>query len=168
MLEINHRRLFRKVRIKNMAVNNDIKAIWLDETHLGALMEFKEACGEDWDDVVNFEPEDVEDYKEYFVGLMKGDEIIGMCTVGGADVYDDLPKDDCLISDVIIKPSERGSGYGKLLIKEALKLADDEFEGREAHVVLLDSRLAEWYKGIGFEAEGTDEEGEEYSLKIKI
>ena len=76
--------------------------------------------------------------------------------------------DDCLISDVIIKPSERGSGYGKLLIKEALKLAKDNFDGKEAHVVLLDSGLAEWYQEMGFEAEETDAHGLVYGLKIKI
>ena len=90
------------------AINNEIKAIWLDVTYLSALTEFRDACGEDWADYINFDPDDVEDFEEYFVGLVKNDEIIGICTVGYADVYDNLPKDDCLISDVIIKPSERG------------------------------------------------------------
>lgn len=96
---------------------------------------------------------DMIDCEDYAWGIFVEKELIGYCTVGGADVgdYEDEAEwtyDSLLLSDVFICPEYRGNGYAKLLINYALKQANPDNE--PVFLKVLDDRLATLYESLGF------------------
>lgn len=93
------------------------------------------------------------DCEDYAWGIFVDKELIGYCTIGGADVgdyekEDEWTYDSLLLSDVFICPEYRGNGYAKLLINEALKQANPDNE--PVFLKVLDDRLASLYESLGF------------------
>lgn len=94
------------------------------------------------------------DCEEYAWGIFVDKKLVGYCTIGGADVgdYDEEAEwtdDSLLLSDVFILSEYRGNGYAKLLVNEALNLANPDNES--VFLKVLDDRLAYLYGSLGFQ-----------------
>ncbi len=95
----------------------------------------------------------------YAFGLFIDDNLIGYCTIGGADcdVPDCITKhpaytdDSLLLSDVYVLPEYRHQNLASELIKRALELKF-ELEGKQAvYLTLLSDSLEAFYRPLGFE-----------------
>lgn len=101
---------------------------------------------------------DMVDSEEYAWGLFKNDELIGYCTIGGAEElgedkefnYPGYSYNSLLLSDVFIKSEQRGQGYATLLVDEAIKLRT-ETKKELVFLTLLDDNLSHLYQKCGFE-----------------
>ena len=118
---------------------------------LEAVKELDELSGNGVYDTIKDYEEEVADY-EYAWGAFLNGELIGYCTLGGADEYDDAKDGDLCLSDVFIKEEYRGNGYGTALVEESLK---QHSESGNVFADLLDSNLMYFYGPLGFE--GLDE-----------
>lgn len=107
----------------------------------------------------NYVFEMLEDYEEdefgsYAYGIFVDDELVGYCTVGGAEPYHELKEYqslDLCLSDVYIKEEYRGNGYGRLLVEKAIEFEIDN-ETKPVHIfaTLLNDYLIEFYEPLGF------------------
>lgn len=94
------------------------------------------------------------DSEEYAWGVFLEKELIGYCTLGGADNdcgyedFDEWTFDSLCLSDVFVKEEHRGKGAASALIEQALDKANSENES--VFLTLLDDRLAEFYEKFGF------------------
>lgn len=62
-----------------------------------------------------------EDYsQDYAYGIFVNDELVGYCTIGGADEIECAGGEDELLGDVYIRETHRGKGYGRKLVEFAL------------------------------------------------
>lgn len=93
--------------------------------------------------------------EEYAWGVFAGLELVGYCTLGGADDpdmgYNQLKEwnnDSLVLSDVYVKEEWRGKGVASLLINQALEKACPEKES--VFLTVLDDRLAAFYRRLGF------------------
>lgn len=98
---------------------------------------------------------DMVDSPDYAWGLFVDSELVGYCTVGGADDldmdYDEFKEwtdDSLLLSDVYVKEEHRGHGYGLRLVDEALSLYNNM--GSSVFLTILDDRLSHFYEKLGF------------------
>lgn len=98
---------------------------------------------------------DMVDCEEYAWGVFVEEELVGYCTIGGADEpamgYDEYPQwtnESLLLSDVFIKEEYRGHGLALRLINEALEKGNPENES--VFITLLDDNLCSLYKRVGF------------------
>lgn len=94
---------------------------------------------------------------DYSWGMFFGDEMIGYCTIGGADdVCDEIEEypgynyNSLLLSDVYIKPEYRGNGYGLKMVDEAIKKRTEN-EKELVFITLLHDGLSRFYEKIGFQ-----------------
>ncbi len=99
---------------------------------------------------------DMMDCDDYGFGLFKDDVLIGYCSVGGADVYEDdienypgYTDDSLLLGDVFVVPEEAGKGFGSILVDEAIKLATENNK-ELVFCPLLDNNLVNFYEKLGF------------------
>lgn len=90
------------------------------------------------------------------LGLFQGEELVAIARIG---IDDDLVAEQSLpansvaiLSDVWVPGPERRCGYGKAIVREALRRAR-EFEPaiQRVNIDLLDIRLNPWYAGLGFQ-----------------
>ena len=95
------------------------------------------------------------DSEEYAWGVFAGLELVGYCTLGGADDPDmgyiqlkEWNDASLVLSDVYVKEEWRGKGVGSLLINQALEKACPEKES--VFLTVLDDRLAAFYRRLGF------------------
>lgn len=95
------------------------------------------------------------DADEYAWGLFLGEELIGYCTLGGADdpqmgyeVFPEWTSESLCLSDVFIKPSYRGEGLAQKLVNEVLETANPEKQS--VFLTLLDNNLSALYEKAGF------------------
>lgn len=90
----------------------------------------------------------------YAWGIFLGEELIGYCTIGGADDLEEAEEhplytyESRLLSDVYILATHRHKGYGLKLIKEVL---EKTYDGEAAFLTLLYDSLSEFYEKAGFE-----------------
>lgn len=129
--------------------NNEITVRVIQYNELDAVQELDELSGNNvYDMIVDYE-EEVADY-EYAWGAFLGDKLIGYCTIGGADEYDDFAEyknGDLCLSDVFIREEYRGNGYGSILVEESLKQYS---EPGNAFADILDVELLHFYEPLGF------------------
>ena len=102
------------------------------------------------------------DAEDYAWGLFYGEELVGYCTLGGADDptmgYDKYPEwtgDSLCLSDVFVKEDYRGQGLALKMINEVLEKAN--LEKASVFITVIDDRLSYLYEKLGFEMidEGT-------------
>lgn len=94
---------------------------------------------------------DMLDCEEYAWGVFAGQELIGYCTIGGAEEYDDYAEykfGDLLLSDVFVKEEFRSKGVASALVEEVLSRCVAHNE--KVFITILDDNLAEFYKKLGF------------------
>ena len=120
------------------------------EEHLKQVLELDELSG-------NYVEQWIEDNEDYAWGLFQGDELVGYCTIGGADdcpeaieKYDGYQQEDFLLSDVYIKPEYRRQGYGHQMVQEVLEHVLKE-EQQNVFITLLYDGLAKFYEPLGFQ-----------------
>ena len=90
---------------------------------------------------------DGEDYtQDYAYGIFLDDELIGYCTIGGADEIDCAGCDDELLGDVYIKEEYQGNGYGSKLVAYALSKHPEH----DIYADILYDDLEYFYKQFGF------------------
>lgn len=98
----------------------------------------------------------LEDNDNYAWGLFLNEELIGYCTIGGADdvpmIIADYPgycTDSLLLGDVYIVPKMRKKGYGLYMVQSVL---ETRVKDRKEHVFLtvLDDHLGHFYEKAGF------------------
>lgn len=99
---------------------------------------------------------EVGEQNDYSWGMFLGNEMIGYCTIGGADdVCDEIKKypgynnNSLLLSDVYIKPEFRGNGYGSLMVDEVIKKRT-EIEKELVFITLLHDGLSHFYEKLDF------------------
>lgn len=121
----------------------------LTEAHLEQVVELDELSGNDVEQWL-------EDNEDYAWGLFQGDELVGYCTIGGADDcptmiedYEGKTDDSLLLSDVYVKPEYRGNGYASQMIQEVLEKRNAE-EQELVFLALLDDGLSKFYEKFGF------------------
>lgn len=96
------------------------------------------------------------DSEEYAWGIFIGDDLVGYCTIGGADdtghdEYESWTYDSLCLSDVFVKEEHRGKGFASRLINEALEKCNPENKV-SVFITLLDDRLSYLYEKLGFKA----------------
>ena len=89
--------------------------------------------------------EDDED-NDFSYGLFYKDQLLGVATVGYADVLGDIYSSDYLLSDVGILPEYQGQGLGTYFMKNLLK----RFENEIVHAIILKDELFKFYKQFSF------------------
>ena len=122
----------------------------LTEKHLEQVVELDDLSG-------NYVEQWIEDNEDYAWGLFQGDELVGYCTIGGADdcpeaieKYDGYQQEDFLLSDVYIKPKYRRQGYGHQMVQKVLEHVLKE-EQQNVFITLLYDGLAKFYEPLGFQ-----------------
>lgn len=112
---------------------------------------------------------DLHGYNDYSWELYLFDELIGYCTIGGADdVYyaiEECPlytPEAYLLSDIFIRPEYRHHNYGIQMIKQVIakRIAADSLFNDEKYPVFLESiseNLVPYYKKAGFSSISNDE-----------
>ena len=107
---------------------------------IGQIARFEELFGYDLSSA-----EDDED-NDFSYGLFHNDQLLGVATVGYADVLGDIYSSDYLLSDVGILPEYQGQGLGTYFMKNLLK----RFENEIVHAIILEDELFKFYKQFGF------------------
>ena len=104
----------------------------------------------------NFVEQWLEDNDDYAWGLFKGKELIGYCTIGGADdcgkeitEYPGWTNDSLLLSDVFINPDHRRQGYATQMIDEVIKERTKE-DKELVFLTVLYEDLVDLYEKVGF------------------
>lgn len=88
----------------------------------------------------------IENYK----GLYLGSKLIGLASYGNADTID---KDGILLSDVLIHPHYRHSGFGTAFMMQLC----DQFIEDDIYIDLLNPHLEAFYEPMGFVPSDIDE-----------
>ena len=94
------------------------------------------------------------DSEEYAWGIFVGADLVGYCTIGGADdtghdEYETWTNESLCLSDVFVKPEHRCKGYASRLIGEALKHCNPD-DKESVFITLLDDDLSDFYYSLGF------------------
>lgn len=94
------------------------------------------------------------DCEEYGWGLFLDEELIGYCSVGGADDCAGMISDHALydteayiLSDVYVKRDCRGRGLGTMMVNSVL----EKFDDMPVFLTVLYDQLEDFYKHCGFE-----------------
>lgn len=98
----------------------------------------------------------LEDDSDYYYGLFIEENLIGMASIGGADVLSNEKVTGLLLSDVLIHPDYRSIGIGTYFITELTNIALQQHE-EQIHVQPDNQNLHNFYKECGFH------ESEEFS-----
>lgn len=116
--------------------------------HLEQMVEIeKEAFDTPWS-VAMFIPEISDPSAVYVVGVMSEGEVV--CYGGFHHVLDEAH-----ITNIAVKASERGKGYGKFLMSELLQRARDlELKSVTLEVKDINYRAIKMYQEFGFKVEG--------------
>lgn len=119
----------------------------LTEEHLKQVLELDKLSGNNVSSML--------DCKEYAWGIFKYHELVGYCTIGGADDcpapienYNGYQSEDFLLSDVYIKPKYRRQRYGHQMVQ---KVIENLSTLKNIFIELLDDELAKFYKPLGFQ-----------------
>lgn len=103
---------------------------------------------------VNFSPGELSDWSPndhpHYMGIFAGSTLIGVATIGVDDGNDNSKGTIGLLSDVYIVPGCRGKGYGSVLVKAILSIAQD-LEYEQVNAEVLDTELLDWYSELGFQ-----------------
>lgn len=126
-----------------------LTVIPLSEEHRRSVEKLDEASGNKVADML--------DSEGYAWGLFKDKNLIGYCTIGGADElvnnekaqYIGCSQDSLLLSDVFVMPQHRGQGCALFLVNEAIKLRTKD-DPQLVFLDLLDDDLSHLYEKIGF------------------
>lgn len=107
-----------------------------------------------------FEVSDMIDSPDYEYGIFVGNSLVGFCTIGGADVIDDIEAvaaypgfngDSLLLSDVFVLPEHRAKGYGSSLVREAIKMKwASEKKNELVFIESWDDEVKRFYDKLGF------------------
>lgn len=92
--------------------------------------------------------------KFYPMTLVDGDKIIGHLILRNPDSNKDIIR----LGFIIVNPDLRGKGYGKSLIKEAIKYAKDILNAKEINLGVFENNVSAYhcYKSVGFKEIRTD------------
>ena len=95
------------------------------------------------------------DGEDYAWGVFLGDELVGYCTIGGADDpdmdydnYEEWTDSSLCLSDVFVKEEYRGRGAALTMINEALQQANPDNDS--VFITLLNDGLEHLYEQAGF------------------
>lgn len=110
------------------------------------LVDFTQA--QFFEDIFGYDLSSLKDDEDndYSFGFFLDEQLIGVATVGGADVVSDEFYLDYLLSDVGIHPDYQGQGYGYQFIEGLLK----DYEDRNVFADIMDNSLFGFYKKLGF------------------
>ncbi|MCR5776060.1 MAG: GNAT family N-acetyltransferase [Lachnospiraceae bacterium] len=113
----------------------------------------------------------INETSDFAYGAFKGNELIGYCSIGYADGFEDVPaivehklynngeNVTLILSDVYIKKSERNNGYASKLVSDAISMKlENDPDVRGIFALLLDDNLMEFYEKLGFEWADDSEE----------
>lgn len=95
---------------------------------------------------------------DYAYGIYNdNNEIVGYCTIGGADAVNPLVEEipnfdfeDYYLSDVYVKPEYRHKGYGTYMLKEAIKIKYRSEGIAPIYLEVLYNDLKNFYNLVGF------------------
>ena len=90
----------------------------------------------------------------YPMTLMDEDKIIGHLILRNPDSNKDIVR----LGFIIVNPDLRGKGYGKILIKEAIKYAKNTLNAKEINLGVFENNESAYhcYKSVGFKEIRTD------------
>lgn len=91
----------------------------------------------------------LEDDSDYYYGLFIEENLIGMASIGGADVLSNEKVTGLLLSDVLIHPDYRSIGIGTYFITELTNIALQQHE-EKIYVQPDNQNLHNFYKECGF------------------
>ena len=107
-----------------------------------------------------FEVSDMTDSPDYGYGIFVENSLVGFCTIGCADVIDDIEAvatypgfngDSLLLSDVFVLPEHRAKGYGSSLVREAIKMKwASEKKNELVFIEPWDDEVKRFYDKLGF------------------
>lgn len=107
-----------------------------------------------------FEVSDMIDSPDYGYGIFVENRLVGFCTLGYADVLDDIEAvvtysgfnvDSLLLSDVFVLPEHRAKGYGSSLVREAIKMKwASEKKNELVFIEPWDDEVKRFYDKLGF------------------
>lgn len=121
---------------------------WL---HVNTLSRFFHSC--DAGLHVNFSPGDLSDWNPddppHYFGIFVGSTLVGLATIGADEEKGNVDGTVGLLSDVYIAPNERNKGYGTVLVKSVLSIAQDNGY-TQVNIEVLDPELLDWYSQLGF------------------
>jgi len=125
------------------------------ELTVRALTEMDEDIVKDIDNISGSNVLNFLDCDEYSWGIFKDKKLIGYCTLGYADIFEEIKtyqgyKDDSiLLSDVFVLPHFRGQGVATNLINNAIK-KHSETQNNLIFLTLLESGLQYFYRKLNF------------------
>lgn len=120
-------------------------------TDLEAVKVLDELSGNSVFDMTDDEEAGVNE-QDYTWGAFLNGELIGYCTLGGAEEFEDefdIYKDeDLCLGDVFIKGEYRGKGYGTELVIKSI--ATKTTHGESVFATILDDDVLHFYESLGF------------------
>ncbi len=137
---------------------SDVEVYERDSENLDKLSGLSLTHVEDWYD----------DCNDYHFGCFHYGELVGCCTIGGADAYDVAGNDEVihhplytedsfLLSDVYIKPDFRNRGAGSTMIKQAIAWKRKNEGNKAVFIDVMESDLFSFYEKLGFVTVSGDE-----------
>lgn len=130
---------------------SDIEVRTIRFADLDAVKELDEMTGNDVFDMIDDDEESVNE-QDYAWGAFLNGELIGYCTLGGAEEFEDdfdiYVDDDLCLGDVFIKEEYRRKGYGTELVAKAI--AAKTTNGESIFATILDTDLMSFYESLGF------------------
>ena len=115
-----------------------------------AIQEIEKEAPFEISDILN--EYDEEEEVAYALGVFDADkQLVGFCTVGGAEDFHNLDNYDqaILLSDTYILEEKRHNGYGKELVNAAIYYAYQE--KKQIVLDLWNDEVIPFYKSFGFE-----------------
>lgn len=109
-----------------------------------------------------------DDSNNYHFGCFHYGELVGCCTIGGADAYDVAGNDEVIhhplytedsycLSDVYIKPNWRNQGAGSTMIKQAIAWKRENEGNKAVFIDVMEPELFNFYEKLGFAKVSGDE-----------
>jgi len=107
------------------------------------------------EDINNNYTECISNGNFYPMTLIDGDKVIGHLILRNPDENKNIIR----LGFIIVDPTLRGQGYGKTLIKEAIKYAKNELKATEINLGVFENNTSasNCYKSVGFKEIRIDE-----------
>lgn len=102
------------------------------------------------------EMEDIlRDGADYYIGFIEGRKIVGVVSVGYADMIKGAKPSDALMSDLYVIPEKRNQGIAERMIKRVFSYVKSEYDpGCRIYCMILEDTFAEYYEQFGFKPIG--------------
>lgn len=97
-----------------------------------------------------------EEESSFYKGIFLDGSLIGLATMGCNDDEESAVDENgeyhehFILSNVYIKAAEREKRFGSYLVKELIRMSNEEEPYSDIYIDLLDSSLDTWYMNLGF------------------